>query len=102
LENWVITEFIKIISTCNKKVTLSFWRTSNGAEVDLIIEKGLSLIPVEIKSSVKLPGRTISNLSNFMDSLKTKRNIPFAVIFYMGNEIYRVTKKIVAIPINRI
>jgi len=31
------------------QATIKFWRTTDGAEVDLIIEKNNSILPVEIK-----------------------------------------------------
>lgn len=39
----------------NKTGELHFWRTKQGAEVDFIIEKGLELTPVEIKTAIRKP-----------------------------------------------
>jgi len=49
-ENWVIIEYIKNNYTGSKEPALSFWRDSNGNEVDLLIEKGTDIFAVEIKS----------------------------------------------------
>lgn len=50
-ENFVISELLK--RRCNQGLpsNLYFWRNNTGDEVDLLIEQGESLLPVEIKSS---------------------------------------------------
>ena len=50
-ENWVISEIKKEIVNHNKHSELYFWRDSVGEEIDLIIETGKKLVPVEIKLS---------------------------------------------------
>jgi predicted AAA+ superfamily ATPase len=36
-----------------------FWRTSTGAEIDLAVDNGLNLIPVDVKLSTR-PGRSMA------------------------------------------
>jgi len=55
-ENLVIAEAVKTFTHHRLKPPLYFWRDQTGHEVDLVIDTGSSLHPVEIKS-----GRTISN-----------------------------------------
>ncbi|MHB8989140.1 MAG: ATP-binding protein [Desulfobulbia bacterium] len=54
-ENFVIAELVK--SQCNRAEPrkLYFWRDSNGNEVDIIVEHGAMLMPIEIKS-----GKTVN------------------------------------------
>ncbi len=61
-ESFVISEFIKSAYNRKELPYLYFWRDSTGHEVDMIIEDGQNLIPVEIKS-----GETFS--SSFLDGL---------------------------------
>ncbi len=45
-----------------------FWRTSSGAEVDLVVEKhGRLITACEIKSSPVIDSRDFSGLKSFMD-----------------------------------
>ncbi|MBM4135728.1 MAG: DUF4143 domain-containing protein [Nitrospira sp.] len=37
----------------DKSGELHFWRTKQGAEVDFVIERGLELFPIEVKSVLK-------------------------------------------------
>lgn len=54
-ETLILSELMKNTFNRGEKPTLSFWRDSSGNEVDVIIEQGAHLIPVEIKS-----GRTLT------------------------------------------
>ena len=49
-ENWVITERIKSYLNQGWEPPLYFWRDTKGHEVDLVIDEGEHLYPVEIKS----------------------------------------------------
>lgn len=62
-ENLIISEFFKERYNKGKPSNLFFWRDHIGNEVDLLIEQGNTLTPVEIKSSQTLH-------SSFIDGLK--------------------------------
>jgi predicted AAA+ superfamily ATPase len=62
-ENLVVTEFLKGRFNMGQPADLYFWRDSKGLEVDLLLDNGISLKPVEIKS-----GQTIA--PDFLTSLK--------------------------------
>jgi predicted AAA+ superfamily ATPase len=58
-----VTEFLKAQLNRGLSPGIFFWRNSKGLEVDILIENGDTLWPVEIKS-----GQTIA--SDFFASLK--------------------------------
>lgn len=62
-ETLIVTEFLKYCWNEGVPSNLFFWRDSKGLEIDLLLERGESLLPIEIKS-----GATIA--SDFMDNLK--------------------------------
>ncbi len=62
-ENLVVTEFLKGRFNRGRQPDLFFWRDSKGLEVDLLLDDGINLKPVEIKS-----GQTI--VPDFLASLK--------------------------------
>lgn len=55
-ENLVVIEALKYRYNRGKRNNLHFWRDSKGNEVDLVVESGPDVMPVEIKS-----GATISD-----------------------------------------
>ncbi len=50
-ENFVFNEISKAFLNTGKQAPLYFWRDSNQHEIDLLIDRGISLQPVEIKLS---------------------------------------------------
>ena len=48
-ENFIISELIKQASYLEQNYKFYYWRTKQGSEVDVILEKGKELIGVEIK-----------------------------------------------------
>ena len=49
-ETWVVAEYLKMRLNTARPCNLSFWRDRSGHEIDLLIEHGGALQPVEIKS----------------------------------------------------
>lgn len=54
-ETFVVNEFLKRVYNAGEPHGLHFWRDHTGHEVDLLIEQGPALLPVEIKA-----GKTFS------------------------------------------
>jgi predicted AAA+ superfamily ATPase len=48
-EGWVVTEAIKAFAARGRRPDLFYWRSHDGLEVDLLIQLGTRLHPVEIK-----------------------------------------------------
>jgi len=61
-ENFIINEFMKMRLNEGKNPNCFFWRSKDHKEIDLVLEKGGNLIPIEIKS-----GKTRNN--SFFDTL---------------------------------
>jgi len=51
VETWCFTEVLKARLNRGLRPDCWFWRTSDGKEIDLLIEAGRDLYPIEIKSS---------------------------------------------------
>lgn len=56
-ENFIVTEILKTRLNKGEEPNLFFWRDHHGNEIDIIIEEGEKLIPIEIKS-----GKTVQTL----------------------------------------
>jgi len=67
-ENLIISELLKRRLHQGKRNNLFFWRDHKGTEIDVIIDHGSSLVPIEIKSS-----RTFSR--SFFTSLNYWRKL---------------------------
>lgn len=96
-ENWVVAELIKNNSILDRKLQTSFWRTSSGLEVDLLLETGKHLFPLEIKSALKIEDSSIRGLVELM-KLDLRKTIPFGLVIYRGEEVIKLRENILAVP----
>ncbi len=83
-ENLIITELIKSAYHQGKTPQVYFWRDHRGTEIDLLIEKGQQLIPIEIKSGVT---KTMDYFKNLSYWNKLSGNAPdTSYVVYGGTE----------------
>ena len=86
-ESFVLSEFIKNYANHGLEPDVYFWRDSAGHEIDVLLERGRELVPVEIKS-----GQTIA--SDFFAGLKYWRKLiadpdAAAALVYGGDRTFR-------------
>ncbi len=82
-EHFIILETYRNIKYKRSEANLFFWRTSNHAEVDLLIEKhGQLIAAIEIKSTSSLASRDLSGLMSFN---KTHPDVPCYVVSNVKN-----------------
>jgi predicted AAA+ superfamily ATPase len=86
-ESFMVSEFFKNCLHHGQEADLFFWRDSAGHEIDLIIERGQELIPIEAKS-----GQTVSR--DFYSGLRywtqlSGREQASAALVYGGEDTYR-------------
>jgi hypothetical protein len=71
-ETAVVSEVYKTLMHRGMEPQMYFWRTSAGAEVDIVIEFGRRLIPVEVKLSSTPRPAMASNIKTFQEDLGDK------------------------------
>ena len=85
-ESFIISEFLKGYLNSGEEPAIYFWRDSSGNEIDVIIDQGDQLIPVEIKT-----GQTIA--SDFFKGIRfwkklVKNDKLRAALVYGGERSY--------------
>ena len=71
-----------------------FWRTQAGAEVDLLIESGGELLPVEVKHASAVSRYDIAGLTQAMRDLNLARGF----VIYRGTEQRKLAANVWALP----
>lgn len=66
-ENFIIVELLKQFYNKGIRPNAYFWRDHSGHEIDLLIEQGAKLYPIEIKSSQVINSSFTKNLAWFSD-----------------------------------
>lgn len=86
-ETFIIAELIKSRLNRGERPNLYFWRDSNGNEVDVIVEDGNSLMPIEIKSGKTVARDSFAGLDKWRALAGDTAREP--TLIYGGNEEYR-------------
>jgi hypothetical protein len=81
-ENFIVSEIIKNRKNKEQFGEVYFYRDSTGNEVDVLIENEGNLIPIEIKSAVKIQKEHHKNLKWFQKVFRQEGGI----LIYAGNE----------------
>jgi len=71
LETAVVAELVKIFTHRGMEPRLTFWRTAAGTEVDLVVEVGRQVIPMEVKLSATPTPRMAASLTLFRREVGT-------------------------------
>lgn len=66
-ENLVVMDLVKNIYNKGKSGGLYFYRDSNGMEIDVLLQQGRKLIPIEIKSSSTYRPELLKGLKRFTE-----------------------------------
>lgn len=95
-ESFIIEEIIKgITSKGINNVDIQYYRTSKGAEVDLIITTPFAKIPFEIKMGKTVPLKQLSALLHYIE----ENDLPFGVLLNQCDKPFWITEKILQLPI---
>lgn len=83
-ETYIISELMKSSFNAGVEPPLYFWRDSQGHEVDLLIENGEKLLPIEIKSGQTVASSMFSGLSYWQHLSQCEDGM----LIYGGSESY--------------
>ena len=100
-ENLIVMNLLKLANTISTPPYAYHWRTSAGAEVDLIFERDAKLYPIEIKCKGQLTKHDARGLKAFYASYPKHQIMP-GLIIYAGNECYQLDDLVTAVPWNAV
>lgn len=101
LETFVLGEVRKQASWLEESVTLGHWRTSDGAEVDLVVEfDDGGVIAFEVKAGDRAPGTAFRGLRQLRDVLGGR--FLAGIMLTTGSRSYTYEDKLHVLPIDRL
>ena len=65
-ETFVVSELVKLFAATGHEPPLFFWRDQSGHEVDVVVDVGRRLIPVEIKSGATVASDAFAGLDYWL------------------------------------
>ena len=95
-ESFVIEEIIKGITASGvTNADFQYYRTTKGAEVDLIVTTPAAKIPIEIKMAKSVTIKQLSSLTKYIEDY----NLPFGLLVNQCDHVFWVTDNILQVPI---
>lgn len=73
LENYVVSEITKTYLSCGMEPYLYYYRDKDAKEIDLVLEQGGVLNPIEIKKTAN-PGSELTRVFSLLDKASTPRS----------------------------
>jgi predicted AAA+ superfamily ATPase len=88
----------RLLRTVPPDCKLFYWRTADGmAEVDVILQRGLVLYPIEIKSTIHASLSNAKKIAIFNDLYADMYTVAPGLIVYAGNRIYPLSSAVFAV-----
>jgi predicted AAA+ superfamily ATPase len=100
VENRIAVEMKALLSAYLPLAKLYYWRTSGGAEVDLVVEHDGRLIPIEVKWSEQVSKRDLRGLESFFHDMGS--DAPWGAVFYRGTQLLKLNNKVLLVPYHRL
>jgi len=82
-ENMVVAEALKQRYNSGKEAELYYFRDQKGFEIDLILNEGQNIIPIEIKATRTYNASLADNIRKFISFSNSAKN---AAVIYAGKE----------------
>ncbi len=94
-ESFIIEEIIKgLQATRVTRWDYYYYRTKNGAEIDLILDGSFGLLPIEIKFGRQVTMRQLTSLQQFVQ----RHDLPFGIVVNNNAEVRLLSEKIIQVP----
>ena len=96
LENMVLNDLLAWRDARLERAEIMFWRATTGEEVDLVIESGNDLIPIEIKSAARPRLRDAVHLRAFQSEYPDRARS--GILLHAGDSVEWTAPRVLAAP----
>jgi predicted AAA+ superfamily ATPase len=100
VENRIALELKALLSAHLPLAKLYYWRTTGGAEVDLVVERDGRLIPIEVKWSEQVSKRDLKGLESLFNDMGP--DVPWGMVLYRGKQVVKLSEKLFLVPFERV
>jgi predicted AAA+ superfamily ATPase len=101
LETFAVNEILKQLSWSDELVTTGHYRTHDGHEVDLVLERDDGRVcAVEVKASARVRPADVRGMAHLRDRLG--RRFAGGVVLYTGQRSYAAADRVQVVPLERL
>lgn len=96
LENIVLHDLLAWRETLPRRAEVMYWRTTNGEEVDFVVESGKQLLPIEVKATTRPRLSDAANLRVFLREYADRSRA--ALLLHAGEHVEWLAPDVLAVP----
>ncbi|MBE0418056.1 MAG: ATP-binding protein [Coriobacteriia bacterium] len=96
-ETWVVNELRALDEYSSRRASVHYWRTSAGAEVDLVFERGTDVVAVEVKSSATVHWKETRGMRALREDLGKRFRL--GIVAYLGDEPQVLDETLCMVPV---
>ena len=96
LETIVVHDLLAWAETQVPSPAIVYWRTTSGHEVDVVIESGSRLLPIEVKTTSQPSTGDLANMRSFSDEYGGQ--VIGGLLLHGGEETFWIAKNVLAAP----
>jgi predicted AAA+ superfamily ATPase len=96
LENLVLNDLLAWRDARLDRAEVLYWRTASGEEVDLVVETGGKVLPIEVKASARPRLGDAASLRSFR--VEYGRSSRAGLLLHTGNEVEWIAPDVLAAP----
>ncbi|GAJ08242.1 unnamed protein product, partial [marine sediment metagenome] len=96
METAVLSEIVKTFVHQGVEPQVYFWRTSAGTEIDIVVETGTKLIPIDVKTSATPRPAMISGIKAFREALGDR--VTSGYVVHTGMDRFALDSDTIALP----
>jgi predicted AAA+ superfamily ATPase len=100
METAVLSEIIKTLTHRGIDPKVYFWRTVAGTEVDIVVETGIKLVPIEVKLSATPRPSMASPVKTFQKDFGDKATAGYVV--HPGDVALPLGPRVTALPFSKL
>jgi predicted AAA+ superfamily ATPase len=96
LENVVVQDVLAWRDAQVMPPEVFYWRTSKGYEVDLVIQDGSRLLPIEIKTTAQPSTKDLASMRVFLEEYRDQAL--GGLVLHTGEQTFWVAERVLAVP----
>ncbi len=96
-ETWVVNELRALDKFSERRASVYYWRTSAGAEVDLVFERGADVVAVEVKASATVRWQETRGIRALREDLGERFKL--GIIAHLGDEPQLLDRSLCMVPV---
>jgi len=96
LENFVLSELLKANYSSGEEVSINFYRTNDGREIDFVLEKQHKLVAIEVKNAENITEKDLSGIKELSEA--TGKDFHCGIVLCNTPRVISYDKNIYLLP----